>query len=76
VNLVIKKQRVAIESKQQSFCAADARSAQHGCNGPSRRRGHKPRARKEHRKISYIILVIKGYTSIHTAGVELLLQRY
>jgi hypothetical protein len=58
--MIAKKRGVTIDCQRESLRAANARGAQHGCNGPSRRRGNKPGTCKQRHKLSYVIFVVRG----------------
>ncbi len=59
-HLMRQEHGVAFNDLRKSLCAADARGAQRGCDGPPRRRGNKPGTGEQRHKLRHVIFVLEG----------------
>jgi hypothetical protein len=50
--------RIMFQHLRKSLCAADARGAQRGCDGPPRRRGNKPGTGEQRHQLRHVIFVL------------------
>ena len=63
-HLMRERYGIMFQHLRKSLCAADARGAQRGCDGPPRRRGNKPGTGEQRHQLRHVIFVLRRDGSV------------